>query len=337
MAKVYKRGKVWYSIIRINGIRIRKPLSTNKLIAEDRLGDLVKLRNARRHGHTPVDMSWKDFVQKYIQHCEKENQKQNTIDGKRRAFQVFENASPIVKLSQFSPETLDNAKVKWSADHMGVYAINRYLRSLKTAAYKAEFWKLTPKQEWRTVSEFKTPKGRLHFFTRDDLKRLKQQCHGPWLTVYYLGVRAGLRPSELCSLEWRQVDFARNRIHIEPTDRFTPKDFERRYIPMYPDLRKYLQSLEQRDARDLVIVGDNGHALTPGVLSTYMKRLIRKAKLRGSPYTLRHTFASHYVMEGGNIYKLKEYMGHSSIETTMIYVHLARDHGDVAIDHSPPI
>jgi integrase len=43
-------------------------------------------------------------------------------------------------------------------------------------------------------------------------------------------------------------------------------------------------------------------------------------------HTLRHTFASHYVMRGGSIVKLQAILGHSSVRTTQIYARLAPDH-----------
>ena len=40
-------------------------------------------------------------------------------------------------------------------------------------------------------------------------------------------------------------------------------------------------------------------------------------------HALRHTFASHYIMQGGNILALQKILGHSDIKMTMIYAHLA--------------
>jgi len=42
-----------------------------------------------------------------------------------------------------------------------------------------------------------------------------------------------------------------------------------------------------------------------------------------SPHVLRHTFASHLVMKGISIYKVSQWLGHRSVNTTMIYAHLA--------------
>ena len=42
-------------------------------------------------------------------------------------------------------------------------------------------------------------------------------------------------------------------------------------------------------------------------------------------HILRHSFASHYVMSGGNILALQKILGHASIEMTLVYAHLAPD------------
>ena len=42
-------------------------------------------------------------------------------------------------------------------------------------------------------------------------------------------------------------------------------------------------------------------------------------------HDLRHTFASHFMMNGGNLYTLQKLLGHSDLETTMIYAHLDSD------------
>lgn len=52
-------------------------------------------------------------------------------------------------------------------------------------------------------------------------------------------------------------------------------------------------------------------------------------------HVLRHTFASHYVIGGGNIVKLRDTLGHSEITTTMRYAHLAPDHLEEALELNP--
>ncbi len=67
------------------------------------------------------------------------------------------------------------------------------------------------------------------------------------------------------------------------------------------------------------------------------EKLIQIAMQAGIPglakiHTLRHTFASHLVMSGVGLSTVKKLMGHSDIQTTMIYAHLAPDHLAEAVD-----
>ncbi len=54
-----------------------------------------------------------------------------------------------------------------------------------------------------------------------------------------------------------------------------------------------------------------------------------------SSHVLRHSFASHFIMKGGNIVVLKDILGHSTIETTMRYAHLAPEHLADAVALNP--
>lgn len=332
MATIFKRGRVWYSKLKSNGKEIRKALSTDRRHAENKLADLIKQRDAARHFHAPSDLSWRSFKTQYLEQSKAEK-KEQTWQGEARAFNQLERVFPINRLQQITPALLDRIRGKWLEAKRGKYVINRDLRSLKTAMYWAEKQGLAPKQDWASVKFIKVPKGRLHFLTATELKKLKIVCRGVWLTILYLGSRAGLRPAEIYWLEWGDIDFDRNRIHVSAKDHWVPKDYERRWIPMPPDLRSYLEKLQIISGGR--VLGDKSEIPTQDSMTVYFKRLAKKAGLRATPYTLRHTYASHYVQNGGNIYKLKEYMGHSSVETTQIYAHLAPADADKTLETMP--
>ncbi|KEQ16806.1 tyrosine-type recombinase/integrase [Endozoicomonas numazuensis] len=69
------------------------------------------------------------------------------------------------------------------------------------------------------------------------------------------------------------------------------------------------------------------------------KRVCRKVKIelpKGQlPHVLRHTFASHFVMNGGNILTLQKILGHQSLMMTMRYAHLAPEHLGEAAKFNP--
>lgn len=71
--------------------------------------------------------------------------------------------------------------------------------------------------------------------------------------------------------------------------------------------------------------GQNGK-LTRGRVNQIVAECVKQAGVekRVSPHTLRHTFASHFCIGGGNPVALAEILGHANLDTVMVYVHLAR-------------
>jgi integrase len=68
------------------------------------------------------------------------------------------------------------------------------------------------------------------------------------------------------------------------------------------------------------------------VKTAYNAALKRAGILDANFHTLRHTFASHFVMRGGSLKALQEILGHSNIKTTMRYAHLSQEHKKEAVE-----
>ena len=103
-----------------------------------------------------------------------------------------------------------------------------------------------------------------------------------------------------------------------------------RQVPISKAVRELLITLGQGD---YMWLGQRGPLTKHGVQGVY-KRMFQRAGITGpkaSVHTLRHTFATLYLRSKGGIRQLQMIMGHSRIETTMIYTHLVGD--DVLADH----
>lgn len=93
-----------------------------------------------------------------------------------------------------------------------------------------------------------------------------------------------------------------------------------------------------RDLERRLHVHFRGHGLFSRCAPAFEKALKRSGieLPRGqATHVLRHTFASHFMMNGGNILTLQKILGHSSLAMTMRYAHLAPDHLKDAISYGP--
>ena len=93
-------------------------------------------------------------------------------------------------------------------------------------------------------------------------------------------------------------------------------------------LWKYLNCHRPKPLTETVtrlFLNDNGLPLTKNGIQQMLRRAGRRAGIQGvrcSPHTLRHSFAKHYLLNGGDIYSLQKILGHSSLASVRIYLNL---------------
>lgn len=168
------------------------------------------------------------------------------------------------------------------------------------------------------------PRRRLpRVFTHDELGRLFEVADTERDQLLLLVILdCGLRVSEVANLRRSHV---RDRWLI-----ITGKVGERR-VPVSEELEKRLEGF---GTGDRLWIGPQGPLTMDGISQVY-RRLCARAGITGpkvGPHTLRHTFGTLYIRGGGGVRQLQDIMGHTRIETTMIYVHLAGT--DVLADHA---
>jgi integrase/recombinase XerD len=134
---------------------------------------------------------------------------------------------------------------------------------------------------------------------------------------------AGLRVAEASRLRLSDVDSGRMMIHICQS-----KNDKDRYVPLSPltleGLRKYCQVCRPVDY--LFNGSKPSTPLSVRGMQWVLREAVKKCKLQKgvSVHTLRHSYATHLLEFGMDIVSIKELLGHSRIETTMIYLHVAQ-------------
>lgn len=149
-------------------------------------------------------------------------------------------------------------------------------------------------------------------------------------------VDTGMRISELVNIKVNDIDIQRDFVTV------FGKGQKQRVIPLsrvtVRELLRYRDRFRQdnRFADSPYLFPDQyGGSVSVNSIQQYLRRLAQKAGLgevKVTPHVFRHTAATHAAAQGTNAFILKEILGHSSMQTTMRYVHLQPD--DLKAQHN---
>lgn len=141
----------------------------------------------------------------------------------------------------------------------------------------------------------------------------------------------GLRVSEVVELKISDLFFEEGFIKVTGKgnkQRFVPiAEVTAKYISLYKDQIRCHQIVHKADS-DVLFLNRRGKKLTRAMIFTIIKRLAVQINLQKkiSPHTFRHSFATHLLENGADLRSIQMMLGHESITTTEIYVHLDRRH-----------
>lgn len=142
----------------------------------------------------------------------------------------------------------------------------------------------------------------------------------------------GLRVSELCSLEIKDIDFYDLTIMVHG------KGSKDRIVIMFQemadDLRRYISTFRldllyrsKEENNRSVFLNKNGTSLTPRGVRYILNELIHDCgeSFHISPHMLRHSFATALLNNGADLRSVQELLGHENLSTTQIYTHVSMD------------
>jgi len=170
-------------------------------------------------------------------------------------------------------------------------------------------------------------------FSHEELKRLfKAPQRLKQRVIFAFIYSAGLRVSEVSNLKITDIDSNRMQVKIRNS-----KGNKDRYVILsdyiLTGLRKYVASSKPKIY--LFNGKEKGTKLSHGAIQTSFRLAMKVAKINkeASLHSLRHSFATHLLEDGVDIVTIKELLGHSNIDTTMMYLHVSKINRKNA--HSP--
>jgi len=334
MATLRQRDNgVWYLDYYVNGKRVQKSTGTrDRKLAEFKLKEieLGLFRGNLDEGDKPKQnkgATVREMFIRFEQHVQQNWSDQNRRIELRVVYRIRRY------LAQHSIIDARDINAAFLNDYIAAElpgrkpkTIRNHVKLLQNMMNRAVEWGLI---ETNPIAKYKTPKvvTRFHFFSTDEIQTIISESSEPLTSAVRILVNTGIRRGELYYVRWRDVDLRAKQLRVWPYDGFTPKGKRPRTIPLNTDAVSAFKS-QDRTTPDSPAFRPYRE---PDTLSMKFHRLVASLGFSGRLHDLRHTFASHLAMSGTPIPVIQELLGHSNINTTMIYAHLLPEQHSKAV------
>lgn len=338
MAGLTKKGSTYYALFTLNGKTIWKKIG--KVPYRDALKAKRLLESELDKGRfgfiESKSISLIEFKEQYLKYS-KANKSPRTWERDITSLKALMPFFGNMLLESINEHHIEEYKQKRLSDGVKPKTINIELYCLSNMLRRAIEWnylKQLPKIKFLKYQS-KPPR----FLSEAEMQELMDSA-SPWLQPVLLVLRnTGLRVSELCRLAWKDIDFENDLLLV-----MNSKGNDYRPIPINEELRTTLLFLKEnyvlqkqcrtiprsRKQMQYVFCHIDGSPLK-SFRTSFEKAVKKSGLLNVTPHTLRHSFASHLVMNGVDLPTVKELLGHKNIVTTMIYAHLSNEHKAKAV------
>lgn len=318
MATVYRRGKTWWVRFQWNGQEVRRSARTTlKGEAREYLQRLQDQYRALDTGGKPR-ATFDEAAILYITEI---------LPGKTEATVASYQQSLRVLAAEFGGRFLDQIDRKAiaafeakQAKRIGASKLKHYRAALSGVFKVAMRHDLAEANPCRLLEPITVNNARHRYLKPAEWTALRLALPEPHRSIAEISTRRGMRCGEILSLRWENVDFARDEISIYQTKNHKP-----RVIPL-EDARPILQAHSPK-SRGLVFSTPKGLPLSVSEVTRKVNAVARELGLADFTFhDLRHTYASWYVQDGGDLYRLQLLLGHKTPAMTQRYAHLMVDH-----------
>jgi integrase/recombinase XerD len=231
-----------------------------------------------------------------------------------------------------SPDRLTEPQVRDYLLHLKNY--RRFASASLMVAYCGIkfFYSHTAPRDWATLRQLRVRRVKTlpDVLSVQEVRQLIDAIRTPHYRTYFQTVYSlGLRLEEGLHLQVGDIDSARMMVHVH-----RGKGAKDRYVPLPPRTLTMLREYWVTHRHPIWLFPASGRdprqaALADGPMERWsvqraMRRVVHELKFQKaiSTHTLRHSYATHLLEAGVNLRLIQQYLGHSSLRTTMVYLHL---------------
>lgn len=322
------------------------PVSRSKKDAEKKLAEILNECHSGTF-KTITQIRFKDFADQWLRDYAKPRIKISTY----RSYEglLKKHAKPFFGeqlLTQIEAKDIERflsavRQTTFRKRKLSPRTANYLLILLKTMLKHARKWNMIRESPADGIQRMKEERHEMDYLTPDEIQALLKAADEPYRTLFATAVLTGMRRGELLGLQWGDIDWRRNLIHVrrslywrlnsekpekheEPRWIFSsPKSRGSvRTVIMSPKLREILEIHRIKGAvspQDLVFCDKNGNPIDPDnmVRLEFHTALTRAGLRKVRFHDLRHTHTTLLIAQGAHAKFIQGQLGHASIQTTL--------------------
>jgi integrase len=327
---VYKRGDVWTIGFTVGGKRVREAIGTNRQMAEAALKQRVvaaiegRIFSVRNAGRVPFT----EFAETYMTRCISLLKSAKT-ERERVNYWVREFGNrPIGQITRAELQDWQARKRQTCKPA----TVNRIMCRLRHMFNRAVDWDLLDQSPMKGIRFLKENNARLRYLSRNECDVLVKSCIKPYLrAIVTVALHTGMRSGEIRSLQWSDLDFETGFLTIRDS-----KTNEKRHVPMDSTVVELFRAYPRTPGSEFIFTNAAGGRFS-WLHHGFRRALVRAGISDFHFHDLRHTFASAWVMAGGDLFALSKILGHHSVTMTQRYAHLSPAYKRAMVDRMEQI
>ncbi|MCX6150208.1 MAG: tyrosine-type recombinase/integrase [Ignavibacteriales bacterium] len=203
------------------------------------------------------------------------------------------------------------------------YVSSNPLSSIVGPKIKRNLPEVISYEEYQKIPEEIEKQKRITFQKKEEQNSSDTDNFKLIVAVLELLYGCALRVSEVCNLNYGDVDFTNNSIRV------FGKGSKMRIVPIGKEsisiLKKYLITREQLVHKSPLLITTNNLRIYPRYVHRIVNKYLSKVSdiKKRSPHVLRHSAATHMLDRGADLLAVKEILGHENLSTTQIYTHVS--------------